>query len=80
MRLSGMLTVLETAQLLGCAEVTIWRYIRKGFIRKVQVAHQHRVFIPHTEVLRIKSGIVMEPKPKGGKDVVRITVGDEKLS
>lgn len=69
MRLAGMLTVLEAAQLLGYAECTVWRHINKGLIRKVQVKKGYRVFIPREEIMRIKAGVIMTPAHKEVLDV-----------
>ncbi len=73
MRSTNLLTVQEAAQLLGVADVTVWRYLAKGVMKKVQVAPGHRVFVPWKEVLRIKSGGTAKdyppPKRKRNSDV-----------
>jgi excisionase family DNA binding protein len=65
---SGMLTVPEAAQLLGYSEITVWRHLGKGLIRKSQVSKGYKVLIPYTEVLRIKTGI----DPSEAKDRDRV--------
>lgn len=64
MRSTGMLTVSEAAQLLGYSDCTVWRHINRGLIKKVQVDKWCRVFIPHEEIIRIKTGIVISSKGK----------------
>jgi excisionase family DNA binding protein len=58
MRVNRMLTIEEAAQLLGYSITTVNRHLRKGLIRKVQVRKGYRVFIPQSEILRIKAGII----------------------